>query len=77
MTRQEKECARIRELLARCVDGARSAGWDGDGDYEYTQEDLDWVTCTLGYKPTAQMWSDAGLPYVGGRHCGDEDGADL
>lgn len=65
---------RIKALLADCVAEALEQGWDGDVAYEYTAEDLEWVTDQLGRKPTLAEWRAATSPgyWIGGAHCAAE-----
>lgn len=59
----------IKSLLESCVEEARRQGWDGER-YDYTAQDLQWVTDELGRKPTAAEWAGAGLNAVGSAHVG-------
>ncbi len=56
----------IRGLLSECEAAWRAQG--ATGEVRYTAADLDHVCQTLGRKPTAAEWADAGLASVGSKH---------
>ncbi len=63
----------LRASLALCRSLAREQGWEGaDAEYQYTAEDLHFVTDEIGRKPTREEWAEAGIRWVGEDHVGDE-----
>lgn len=63
----------LSDLLTACRADARDQGWDGnDAEYEYTAEDLRWVTDQWGRLPTREEWRAAGLEWVGEVHVAED-----
>lgn len=62
--------ASLSSLIAHCEEEWRKQG--AEGDIDLTADDCDWITDTLGRKPSREEWADAGLPHVGSRHVADE-----
>lgn len=59
----------IRELLNECVEEARTQGFEGGfQDYEFTEDELEYVIDKLGYKPSEEEWKAAGIEEVDGAH---------
>lgn len=64
-----RNVAYIRELLSECVEEARTQGFHGGfDDYEFTDDELEYVIDKLGYKPTEDEWMAAGIDEVDGAH---------
>ena len=63
----------LREAIDDCVAEARRQGWDGDGLYEMTPLDCQWVVAQLGRYPSAAEWADEGYAWAGGAAAREEE----
>lgn len=65
MERTNRSVAYIRELLNNCVEEAQTQGFEGGfQDYEFTEDELEYVIDKLGYKPSEDEWKAAGIDEV-------------
>lgn len=59
-SRGETTMTTLKALIEDCIAEARRQGWDGEGQYELTGPDCDWIISHLGRNPTREEWAAAG-----------------